>query len=149
MKVILLKDVKALGKKDDVVNVNDGYARNYLFTQKLAIEANTSNMKLLNDKKEAKQYRKDNEKSDAEKLSKELEKMEITFNIKAGSNGKVFGSVTSKDISDELMKKYKIDIDKKKIILNEPIKMVGIKNVEIKLYEGIIGKIKVIVNQEV
>lgn len=149
MKVILLKDVKALGKKDDVVNVNDGYARNFLLAQKLAVEANTSNMKLLNDKKEATQYRKDNEKADAEKLSKELEKMEITFNIKAGSNGKVFGSVTSKDISDALMKKYKIDIDKKKILLNEPIKMVGIKNVEIKLYEGIIGKIKVVINQEV
>lgn len=149
MKVILLKDVKALGKKDDVVNVNDGYARNYLLAQKIAVEANASNMKLLNDKKEAKQYKKDNEKADAEKLVKELEKMELEFKIKAGSNGKVFGSVTSKDISDAFMNKYNLDIDKKKILLNDPIKMVGIKNVDVKLYEGIIGKIKVIVNQEV
>lgn len=149
MKVILLKDVKALGKKDDVVNVNDGYARNFLFTQKLAVEANTSNMKLLNDKKEANKFKKDNEKNDAEKLSKEIEKMELKFNIKAGDNGRVFGSITSKDISDEFMKKYKIDIDKKKILLDEPIKMIGVKNVDIKLYEGIIAKIKVIVDQEV
>ncbi len=148
MKVILLQEVKPLGKKDDVVNVNDGYARNFLFPKKMAVEANQSNMKVLNDKKEAMKYRKNVEKSDALELLEKMKEMEVTFSIKAGENGRVFGSVTSKDIAEQLLKKYKVNIDKKKILMQEQIKMIGITNVDIKLYEGVIAKLKVVVNQE-
>ena len=105
-------------------------------------------MKVLNDKKEAMKYRKNVEKSDALELLEKMKEMEVTFSIKAGENGRVFGSVTSKDIAEQLLKKYKVNIDKKKILMQEQIKMIGITNVDIKLYEGVIAKLKVVVNQE-
>lgn len=148
MKVILLQDVKALGKKDAIVNVSDGYARNFLFKNKLAVEANNTTMNELNNKIDSNKFRKDTEKQEAEMLAKKLETLEIEFAIKTGENGKTFGSVTSKDIQEKLKVKENIDIDKKKILLAEPIKMIGIRQVEIKLYEGVIGKIKVVVKQE-
>ncbi len=149
MKVILKEDVKALGKKGAIVNVNDGYAKNFLFPKKLAVDANNENMKLLNDQKQAMDFKKETQKSNAQELKKELEKLNLVFKIKAGANGKIFGSVTSKDISEKLKSEYKIDVDKKQILLNEPIKTIGIVNVDIKLYEGIISKLKITVNQEV
>ena len=148
MKVILLQDVKALGKKDAIVNVSDGYARNFLFKNKLAVEANNTTMNELNNKLDSNKFKKDTEKQEAEMLAKKLETLELEFAIKTGENGKTFGSVTSKDIAEKLKSKENIDIDKKKILLSEPIKMIGIRQVEIKLYEGVIGKIKVVVKQE-
>lgn len=149
MKVILTQDVKALGKKDTIVNVSDGYARNFLFKNKLAVEAGNSNLNELNNKLVANKYKKDTEKARAEELAQTISKITLEFSIKTGDNGKTFGSVTSKDISEKLLEKEKIEIDKKKIILSEPIKMVGIRTVEIKLAEGVIGKIKILVKQEV
>lgn len=148
MKVILLQDVKALGKKDAIVNVSDGYARNFLFKNKLAVEANNTTMNELNNKLDSNKFKKDTEKQEAQMLVKKLETLELEFAIKTGENGKTFGSVTSKDIAEKLKAKENIDIDKKKILLAEPIKMIGTKQVEIKLYEGVIGKIKVVVKQE-
>ena len=143
MKVILTQDIKGVGKKDEVINANDGYARNYLFPKKLAVEANAGNLGNLKAKQESNQYRKDVEKEEATKLANKLKDITLVLKVKAGENGKIFGGVTSKEISENLKAQYKIEIDKKKIILSETIKVLGTTVVDIKLYEGIIGKLKV------
>ena len=143
MKVILLQDIKGVGKKDQIINANDGYARNYLFPKKLAVEANAGNLGNLKAKQESNQYRKDVEKEEATKLANKLKDITLVLKVKAGENGKIFGGVTSKEISEILKTQYKIEIDKKKIMLNETIKVLGTTTVDIKLYEGIIGKLKV------
>ena len=122
MKVILLDNIKGVGKKDEIINASDGYARNFLFPKKLAVEANNENMSKLKAKKQSEQYKKDVNKENAEKIAKKLDDITLTIKVKAGENGKIFGGVTSKEISEELKKQYKIDIDKKNIILNENIK---------------------------
>ncbi|MBE6065634.1 50S ribosomal protein L9 [Clostridium cochlearium] len=142
MKVILLKDVKKLGKKDDVVNVSDGYARNFLFPRKLASEANQSSLNLLNNKKEAERKQKLAEMEEAQKLADELKNQELILKVKSGDNGKLFGSITGKDISDELKNKFNLDIDRRKINV-DTIRQLGIYDVEIKLYPEISTKIKV------
>lgn len=143
MKVILLQDIKGVGKKDDVINANDGYVRNYLFPKKLAEEATKGNLAKLKSKQDSVQRKKDIEKEDAKKVAKQLENIILEIKVKAGENGKIFGGVTSKEITEELNKKYKIDVDKKKVNIKESIKNLGTVTVEIKLYEGIIGKLKV------
>ena len=143
MKVVLLADVKGSGKKGELVNVSDGYARNFLFPKKLAVEANAGNLGNLKAKQESNQYRKDVEKEEATKLANKLKDITLVLKVKAGENGKIFGGVTSKEISENLKAQYKIEIDKKKIILSETIKVLGTTVVDIKLYEGIIGKLKV------
>lgn len=143
MKVILLQDIKGVGKKEQIINANDGYARNYLFPKKLAVEANAGNLGNLKAKQESNQYRKDVEKEEATKLANKIKDLALVIKVKAGENGKIFGGVTSKEIAENLKKQYKIEVDKKKIILAETIKNLGILTVEIKLYEGVIGKLKV------
>lgn len=148
MKVILLDNIKGVGKKDEIINASDGYARNFLFPKKLAVEANNENMSKLKAKKQSEQYKKDVNKENAEKIAKKLDDIILTINVKAGENGKIFGGVTSKEISEELKKQYKIDIDKKKIILNENIKNLGSFDISMKLFEGVTGKLKVKVISE-
>lgn len=148
MKVILLDNIKGVGKKDEIINASDGYARNFLFPKKLAVEANNENMSKLKAKKQSEQYKKDVNKENAEKMAKKLDDITLTIKVKAGENGKIFGGVTSKEISEELKKQYKIDIDKKKIILNENIKNLGSFDISMKLFEGVIGKLKVKVISE-
>ena len=143
MKVILTQDIKGVGKKDEIINANDGYARNFLFPKKLAVEANNQNLAELKSKQNAQTHKKDLEKENANKLKEKLSKIILKVKVKAGGNGKIFGSITSKEIATELKNQYKIEIDKKKILLKEPIKEIGIFSVEIKLYEGIIGKLKI------
>ena len=143
MKVILKADIKGVGKKDEIINASDGYARNYLLPKKLAVEANAENMAKLNNKKEAANYRKDVEKQNAEELAKKLKGIMLKIKVKAGENGKIFGGVTSKEISDNLKSQYNFDIDKKKIELKETIKTLGEFNVSIKLFEGVIANLKV------
>ena len=143
MKVILLDNIKGVGKKDEIINASDGYARNYLLPKKLAVEANAENMAKLNNKKEAANYRKDVEKQNAEELAKKLKGIMLKIKVKAGENGKIFGGVTSKEISDNLKFQYNFDIDKKKIELKETIKTLGEFNVSIKLFEGVIANLKV------
>jgi len=143
MKVILKADIKGVGKKNEVINASDGYARNFLFPKNLAVEANAENMNKLNAQKEATQFRKDTEKEEAKKVSEKLTKIIVKVQVKAGENGKIFGGVSAKDISENLENQYSIKIDKKKIDLKETIKTLGIHNVDVKLYEGVAGKIKV------
>ena len=148
MKVILLDNIKGVGKKDEIINASDGYARNFLFPKKLAVEANNENMSKLKAKKQSEQYKKDVNKENAEKIAKKLDDITLTIKVKAGENGKIFGGVTSKEISEELKKQYKIDIDKKKIIHNENIKNLGSFDISMKLFEGVTGKLKVKVISE-
>ena len=143
MKVILLENIKGVGKKDDIINANDGYARNFLFPKNKAVEANATNLAKLKAKQNSENHKKEVEKSEAENLKAKLENISLRIEVKAGENGKIFGGVTAKEVSDELKKQKNIDIDKKKILLKETIKTVGIFNVDVKLYEGVIGKIKV------
>jgi len=148
MKVILLSDIKGVGKKDEIINASDGYARNFLFPKKLAVEANAENMSKLNNKKDANQYRKDMEKKAAEEMVQKLKGILLKIKVKAGENGKIFGGVTSKEISEELKKQYGFEIEKKKIDLKETIKTLGSFNVNVKLYEGVTGIVKVQVISE-
>ena len=143
MKVILLQDIKSVGKKGQVLNAADGYARNYLLPKKLAVVADATNMNELKTKQDANKYKKDMSMANAKELAEKMKNFEITFKIKAGENGKTFGSITAKDIADELNKKYFVEVDKKKVCLNDAIKSLGVYNVEIKLFEGISGTLKV------
>lgn len=143
MKVILLDNIKGVGKKDEVINASDGYARNFLFPKKLAVEANSENMSKLNNKKEANNYRKDLEKQAAEETAKKLKGILLKINVKAGENGKIFGGVTAKEIADTLKSQANIEVDKKKIELKEQIKALGTFSVNVKLYEGVTGVLKV------
>ena len=148
MKVILKADIKGVGKKDQIINASDGYARNYLFPKNLAVEANNTNMSKLKAKNESVQYKKDLEKEEALKIKQELSQMLVVIKVKAGENGKIFGGVSSKEIVENLEQQYKIQIDKKKINLKETIKNLGVHNIEIKLYEGVIGNLRVSVVAE-
>ncbi len=143
MKVILLADIKGVGKKDQIINANDGYARNYLFPKKLALEANNDNMLKLKAKQNATEYRKGVEKEEATNLANKLQTITLSIKVKAGENGKIFGGVTAKEISENLKTQFNIEIDKKKINLTETVKTLGTITVDIKLYEGVIGKLKV------
>ena len=143
MKVILKADIKGVGKKNEVVNASDGYARNFLFPKNLAVEANAENMSKLQAQKDATQFRKDTEKEDAKKVAEKLTKIMVKVQVKAGENGKIFGGVTSKEIAEELKTTYKIEVDKKKVMLKENIKNLGRYNVDIKLYEGVTAKLTV------
>lgn len=143
MKVILLSDIKGVGKKDEIINAADGYARNYLLPKKLAVEATAENMTKLNNKKEAASFRKDVEKQNAEELAKKLKGIMLKLKVKAGENGKIFGGITAKEISDNLKSQYNFDIDKKKIELKETIKTLGEFNITIRLFEGVVANLKV------
>ena len=148
MKVILLDNIKGVGKKDEIINAADGYARNYLFPKKLAVEANAENLSKLNNKKEAASYKKDVEKKNAEELAQRLKGIMLKVKVKSGENGKIFGGVTAKEISENLRVQYDLDIDKKKIELKDTIKTIGEFTVPIKLFEGVIGSLKVDVISE-
>lgn len=143
MKVILKADIKGVGKKDEIINASDGYARNFLFPKKLAVEANKENMSKLKAKQDSVKYQKDQEREEALKISEKLSKITLKIKVKAGENGKIFGGVSSKEISQELLSQYKIEINKKKIDLKETIKTLGVHNIDIKLFEGIVGNLKI------
>ena len=117
MKVILLQDIKNVGKKEQIIEANDGYARNFLFPKNLAIEATKDNMLKLQAKKTSEANKKNAEIAANKEIASKIEKMELNIKVKAGENGKIFGGVTSKEISEALKKQYKYDIDKKKIVL--------------------------------
>lgn len=143
MKVILLQDIKGVGKKDEVINASDGYARNFLLPKKMGVEANAENMSKLKAKQDSNKYKKSVEKEKAEEIAEKLKHITLKISVKSGENQKIFGSITSKEIAENLKEQYKIEIDKKKINLPETIKTIGTTTVDIKLYEGIIGKLKV------
>ena len=148
MKVILLQDIKNVGKKDEIINANDGYARNYLFPKQLAVEANKDNLLKLEAKKSSIQHKKELDIAELKKITEKIKDITLELTVKAGANGKIFGGITSKEISEELEKQYKISIDKKKILLKETIKTLGRTSVEIKLGEGMLTKLVVNVKGE-
>ena len=148
MKVILKADIKGVGKKDEVINASDGYARNFLFPKNLAVEANAENMSKLKAKQDSNAFKKSQEKEEAQRIADKLSKILLKIKVKAGSNGKIFGGVSSKEIAENLEKQYQIKVDKKKIELKDAIKTLGTFNVDIKLFEGVIGKVKVDVISE-
>ncbi|NLX77870.1 MAG: 50S ribosomal protein L9 [Clostridiaceae bacterium] len=149
MKVILLQDVKNLGKKNTLVNVSDGYARNYLIPRGLAVEATPSALNEMKMRENAEKTRKENELSSARKLADKLNGARITIATKAGENGKLFGSITTKDIADKIEQEHKVQVDRKKIVLPDAIKSIGDYDIELKLYTGVSATIKVqVVNQE-
>ena len=119
MKVILKADIKGVGRKDEVINASDGYARNFLLPKNLAVEANNDNMAKLKAKQNAIQYQKNQEKEEAMKVADKLEKILVKVKVKAGENGKIFGGVSAKEIAQELEKEYSIKVDKKKIDLKD------------------------------
>lgn len=145
MKVILTQDVKAQGKKGDVINVSDGYATNFLFKNKLAVPANASNVNVNNMQKAAEAKRIADETAEAKEIAKKLEEEVLNLSIEVGANGRAFGSISSKEISDGLLK-LGFNIDKKKIELAQPIKSEGEYKVPIRLYKGVMGQIKVSVS---
>ena len=143
MKVILTQDVKAQGKKGDIVNVSDGYARNFLLPKGLAIEADA---KALNDQKNkdaAKQHKIDVEIAEAKEIAAKLEKITVVIKATSGSDSRLYGAVTVKEISEELAAQFKIVIDKRKIVLDKPIKNYGEYTLDVKLYTKVSGKLKV------
>ena len=143
MKVILTQDIKGVGKKDEIINANDGYARNFLLPRKLAVEVNAQNMSELQGRKDSANFKKDQEKQNALSIQEKLTKVKLKIKVKAGENGKIFGSITSKEIATELKNQSNIEIDKKKILLKDSIKELGTFNIQIKLYESIIGNLKI------
>jgi len=134
MEVILIEDVKNLGKKGDIVKVSDGYARNYLLPKKLGVEATKQNLYQLKLQKEAEERRQQEILEEARKLAKKLEAITVNVKIKAGEGGRTFGSVSSKEIASALQEQAGIELDKKKIQLNDPIKNAGTYNVAVKLH---------------
>ena len=143
MKVILLQDIKNVGRKEQVIEANDGYARNYLFPKKLAIEASKDNMLKLQAKKTAEANKKKAEIEENKEIAKKIEKIELQIKAKSGENGKIFGGITSKEIAEELKIQYKFEIDKKKIVLKETIKNLGRFSAEIKFGDGINAKLTI------
>lgn len=142
MKVILLQDVKPLGKKGDLVNASDGYARNFLLPKKLAREANAQAMNEYKNAEDSKNYKIATQKAQANHFKEQLEGKTLVMKAK-GSGEKLFGSVTAKDIATEIKNKYQINVDKRKVVLPQDIKSFGKYTVEIKLYTGISAKVKV------
>ena len=148
MKVILKENIKGVGKKDEVINASDGYARNFLFPKNLAVEANAENISKLKAKQDSNAFKKSQEKEEAQRIEDKLSKILLKIKVKAGSNGKIFGGVSSKEIAENLEKQYQIKVDKKKIDLKDAIKTLGTFNVDIKLFEGVVGKVKIDVISE-
>ena len=143
MKVILLEDVKSIGKKGQLVNASEGYAKNFLFPKKLAVEATKANMNELELKKKAEDKRKQQEVEEARALAKQIEDLSIKIAVKTGENGKLFGSVTNKEIAAALEEQTGLKIDKKKIVLNDAIKMVGQRHVSVKLHPKVTAELAV------
>ena len=145
MKVILKQDIKGVGKKDQVINAADGYARNFLFPKNLAVPADTGNMNNLKAKNESVEYRKGEDLKEAKKIAEKMKKITVKIEVKAGENGRLFGAVTAKEIAEALKKDYGIEVDKKKVLLQESIKVAGATKVDIKLNEGVVASVQVMV----
>ena len=143
MKVILLDNIKGVGRKDDVIEANDGYGRNFLIPKTLAIPANAENMSKLKGKQDWKAHQKDVDKKAAEEMKEKLSKIILKIKVKAGGNGKIFGGVTSKEVSEQLKAQYNYDVDKKKIEIKETIKNIGMFTIKVKLFEGVVGELKI------
>lgn len=148
MKVILNQDVKGQGKKGQLVEVSDGYARNFLLPRKLAKEATNENINVMKGKADSEQHRKQVELEQAQADAAKINEVTVQLTAKAGEGGKLFGSITSKDVAEALKMQHHIKIDKKKFVMPEGIKVLGVTNVEIKVYQGVTAKLKVQVTEQ-
>ena len=148
MKVILLKDVKGTGKKNEVKEVSDGYARNYLLPKKLAVPADNTNMKELNEKNKSKELKAQKGYEAAVELGKKMEELNVVIYAKAGDGGRLFGSITSKDIAEQIKKQHNIEVDKRKITLDEPIRVLGSRFVDIKIHQKVTTRLRVDVKEK-
>ena len=147
MKVILLEDVKSLGKKGEVVNVSDGYARNFIFKKNLGLEANGKNLNDLKLQKQNEEKVAQEHLEAAQELAKKLEAAKVELKIKTGEGGRTFGSVSSKEISEAAKKQLNLEIDKKKLQLENPIRNLGVTNVPVRLHPKVTGSLKVWVKE--
>ena len=147
MKVLLLADVKGQGKKDQIIEVSDGYARNFLFPKKLAVLADAKVMSESKSKEEAKQFKLREEKAAAQALAEKLATLTVKITASSGGDGRLYGSITSKDIAEKLKEQHKIEIDKRKLVLGDNIKSYGTYEVEVKVYPEISAKLKVTVSE--
>lgn len=148
MKIILLENVKKLGKKDEIIEVADGYARNVIIPKKLGIEATSANLNSVKLKNKNEEKKDENMRNIAMEDKKKIEAVTITLKIKAGANGKTFGSINSKEISDGIKESVNLDIDKKDIDLGEPIKNIGRYTVKVRLYKEVIANANINVIEE-
>ncbi|CAM3648968.1 50S ribosomal protein L9 [Marinicrinis lubricantis] len=148
MKVIFLQDVKGQGKKGESKNVSEGYANNFLFPKNLAVPASSGNIKQLEQQKQSEQKRKAQELEEAKKLAEKLESMTVLFQTKAGEGGRLFGSITNKQIAEELAKSHQFKIDKRKIEMTEPIRTLGVTQVSVKLHPEVTATLKVQVKEQ-
>ena len=147
MKVILLQDVKKVGKKGQTVEVSDGYAANFLFPRKLAVKETKKSVEILEQQNEDARVQKENAKAEALRIKEQLEHVVLEMTLKA-NNGKVFGSISGKQIEEELKKQFNIVIDRRKIITKDPVNQLGYTKLEIELFKGVIGIITVHVTEE-
>lgn len=148
MKVLLLQDVKDKGKKDTIVDVSDGYARNFLLPKGVAVEADAKIMNDYKNKQAAKKHHEEMEKQAAKETAEKLSGLVVKILATAGADGRFYGSVTTKDIAEELEKQHGITVDKRKIVLDDAIKAFGSYSLDVKLYPEISGKLNVIVTQK-
>ncbi len=148
MKVILNQDVKGKGKKGQLVEVSDGYARNYLLPKGLAKEATNTNINIMQGQNDAEAHRQKVALEEAQAQKEKMEAVEVILTAKAGENGKLFGSITSKDVAEALTMQHHIKIDKKKFVMPDGIKMLGTTTVDVKIHQGVTGKLKVVVKEQ-
>ena len=147
MKVILLADVKSVGKRDDIVNVSDGYARNMLFPKKLAVEATPKTMKDIQLKKQNEARIAEAQLKEAQAFAKELEEKTVTVGIKVGAGGKTFGSVSTKEIADAAKEQFGIELDRKKMVLASPLRELGESSVQVRVHPKVTAQLKVLVKE--
>lgn len=148
MKVILLEDVKKVGKKGEIVNVADGYGQNFLIKNNLAVIANAKGRAILDQQKKEVELQEEVKKEEAMEISRKLEKITLEFALSSGKDGRVFGSISTKQIVAELLKGYDIKVDKRKIKLDQPINTLGMNKVKVELYRNVIGEINVHISEK-
>ena len=148
MKVILLADVKKLGKKDQTIEVSDGYAVNFLFPRKLAVQVTKKSVEVLENQQEARRENDAKMKADAEALANRLKDITLTFKVKTGKEGKLFGAISLKQVAEELNKQYHIDLDKRKFVDKGTLNELGFHHINVELYKGVIGQVHVQIVEE-
>ena len=148
MKVILLTDVKKLGKKDQTIEVSDGYAVNFLFPRRLAVQVTKKSVEVLANQQEEARENEAKAKEEAEALAKRLDQIILTFKVKTGREGKLFGAISLKQVAEELEKQYQIVVDKRKFIDKGPLDMLGYYELKVELHKGVVGKIHVKIEGE-
>ncbi len=148
MKVILLADVKKLGKKDQTIEVSDGYAVNFLFPRKLAVQVTKKSVEVLENQQEQRRENDAKMKADAQELAKRLDEITLKFKVKTGREGKLFGAISLKQVAEELNKEFNIEIDKRKFVDKGPLDVLGFHHLSVELYKGVFGKVHVQLEEE-